>query len=117
MLQINDNKILPYLKPFINLYDAGRHQYTKRSLHIKKTDAHGKVKPKYIFFENVPLFMKTEILINNKKVFLKDYLINQLNSRYKINSEMVDMSKHSVPQKRVRAIFLMTRKDINRLQR
>ena len=48
MLQINDNKILPYLKPFINLYDAGRHHYTKRSLHIKKTDAHGKVKPKYI---------------------------------------------------------------------
>ena len=48
MLQYNDNKILPYLKPFINLYDAGRHEYTKRSLHIKKTDAHGKVKPKYI---------------------------------------------------------------------
>ena len=48
MLQYNDNKILPYLKPFINLYDAGRHQYTKRSLHFKKTDAHGKVKPKYI---------------------------------------------------------------------
>ena len=48
MLQYNDNKILPYLKPFINLYDAGRHQYTKRSLHIKKTDANGKVKPKYI---------------------------------------------------------------------
>ena len=48
MLQINDNKILPYLKPFINLYDAGRHEYTKRSLHIKKTDANGKVKPKYI---------------------------------------------------------------------
>ena len=47
MLQYNDNKILPYLKPFINLYDAGRHQYTKRSLHIKKTDEHGKVKPKY----------------------------------------------------------------------
>lgn len=48
MLNINDNKILPYLKPFINLYDAGRHHYTKRSLHFKKTDAHGKVKPKYI---------------------------------------------------------------------
>tara|TARA_B100000989_G_C19526784_1_gene467331 strand:+ start:127 stop:1254 length:1128 start_codon:yes stop_codon:yes gene_type:complete len=72
------------------------------------------VKPKYIFFENVPLFMKTKILVRNKEVFLKDYLIHQLNPNYKINAEIVDMSKHDVPQKRVRAIFLMTRKDVNR---
>ena len=72
------------------------------------------VKPKYIFFENVPLFMKTKILVRNKEVFLKDYLIDELNPNYKINAEIVDMSKHNVPQKRFRAIFLMTRKDINR---
>jgi DNA (cytosine-5)-methyltransferase 1 len=72
------------------------------------------VKPKYIFFENVPLFMKTKILVRNKEVFLKDYLIDQLNPNYKISAKIVDMSKHNIPQKRVRAIFLMTRKDINR---
>ena len=47
MLQINDNKILPYLKPFINLYDAGRHQYTKRYFNFTKTNEHGKVIQNY----------------------------------------------------------------------
>ena len=47
MLQYNDNKILPYLKPFINLYDAGRHQYTKRYFNFTKTNEHGKVIQKY----------------------------------------------------------------------
>ena len=47
MLQINDNKILPYLKPFINLYDAGRHQYTKRYFNFTKTNEKGKVIQNY----------------------------------------------------------------------
>ena len=47
MLQINDNKILPYLKPFINLYDAGRHHYTKRYFNFTKTNEKGKVIQKY----------------------------------------------------------------------
>ncbi len=47
MLQINDNKILPYLKPFINLYDAGRHHYTKRYFNFTKTNEKGKVIQNY----------------------------------------------------------------------
>ena len=47
MLQYNDNKILPYLAPFINLYDAVRHQYTKRYFNFTKTNEHGKVIQKY----------------------------------------------------------------------
>ena len=47
MLQYNDNKILPYLKPFINLYEAGRHQYTKRYFNFTKTNEHGKVIQNY----------------------------------------------------------------------
>ena len=47
MLQINDNKILPYLKPFINLYDAGRHHYTKRYFNFTKINEKGKVIQKY----------------------------------------------------------------------
>ena len=86
----------------------------RNNLTVNFVDYIKKVKPKYIFFENVPLFMKTKILVRNKEVFLKDYLIDQLNPNYKINAEIVDMSKYSVPQKRVRAIFLMTRKDINK---
>lgn len=69
------------------------------------------IKPKYVFIENVPLFLNTEILVKNKKILIPDLLNEELGGNYFINKTVVDTKDYSVPQTRERAIVLMTRKD------
>ena len=69
-----------------------------------------KLKPRYVFVENVPLFYNTEIKINGKKVLIPTYLSDQLSDAYVINSYTIDTKDYSVPQTRERAIILMSRK-------
>ena len=72
------------------------------------------IKPKYIFLENVPLFLKTSIMVKNKKILIRDFIKNELSNTYKINSEIVDMSHFSIPQKRFRTIVLLSKKTLSR---
>lgn len=69
------------------------------------------IKPKYVFIENVPAFLKTSIKVNEKNINIIDIIQNELGSDYHINIDLVDARDYSVPQTRERAIFLMTRKE------
>ena len=69
-----------------------------------------KLKPRYVFIENVPLFYNTEIKINGKKILIPTYLKDRLSDIYVINSYTIDTKDYSVPQTRERAIILMSRK-------
>jgi len=73
------------------------------------------ISPKYIFLENVPLFMKTEVLHNGNKKLLKDILYSELKERYHLESRIINMKDFSVPQSRSRVIFLLTRRDIKKI--
>ena len=74
-----------------------------------------KLKPKFVFFENVPEQLITKIRINNEEVLIPDYIKQKLSSLYNINkNHKINTADYSVPQLRERAIFLMTRKDINK---
>lgn len=68
------------------------------------------IEPRYVFLENVPLFLNTPIEINGNKILILDYLKKELESQYKINTYIIDTKDYSVPQTRERAIILMTRK-------
>ena len=70
--------------------------------------------PKYVFFENVPMFLNTTITVNNRNVLIPDLIHERLESEYYINQYIIDTKDYSVPQTRERAIFLLTRKDIKK---
>jgi DNA (cytosine-5)-methyltransferase 1 len=72
------------------------------------------INPRYVFLENVPLFLNTPIEINGNKILILDYVKKELESQYKINTYIIDTKDYSVPQTRERAIILMTRKSENK---
>lgn len=82
----------------------------RNKLICEVVDVVTKLKPKYVFIENVPLFYNTEIEVNGKKILIPTYLNNQLSDAYIINSYTIDTKDYSVPQTRERAIILMSRK-------
>ena len=72
------------------------------------------INPKYIFIENVPLFLKTKILYKECPILIKDLLNFELKKKYHIEYKILNTKNYSVPQSRSRVIFLLTRKDIEK---
>ena len=70
------------------------------------------VSPKYVFIENVPMFLLTEIEINGVKILIPDYLKKELSNKYEFHICKIDTKNYGVPQTRERAIILLTRKDV-----
>lgn len=79
----------------------------------KVIEAVKKIKPKYVFIENVPLFYQTAITINEKKILIPEFIKQEIGEQYYINNYTINTKDYSVPQMRERAIVLMTRKDIS----
>lgn len=72
---------------------------------IKITKA---IKPKYIFIENVPQFLATEIEYNDSHELIPEIIRKELGKYYKINEYVIDTKNYSVPQMRQRAILLLS---------
>lgn len=73
------------------------------------------LKPKYIFFENVPEQLKTKILVDGQPELIPNYLHRLFDNDYTFNDEyVVNAADYGVPQLRDRAIILMVRKDIGK---
>lgn len=70
-----------------------------------------RLKPRYVFIENVPLFYNTEIAIGNERIMIPALIEKRLGKDYIINKYVIDTKDYSVPQTRERAIMLLTRKD------
>lgn len=70
-----------------------------------------KVQPKYIFIENVPAFLKTEIVYRNRSLAIETVLMQALENRYTFNMKLINTALYGVPQRRERMILLLTRKD------
>lgn len=65
--------------------------------------------PKYVFIENVPLFLSTYININEKKILIPDLIKQELGNEYVINTYVIDTKDYGVPQMRERAILLLSK--------
>lgn len=71
-----------------------------------------RVKPKYVFFENVPEQLNTYIKYNNSEILIPDYLKQEFGKEYFFNNNfIVNAADYGVPQLRERAIILLSRKD------
>ena len=69
------------------------------------------IKPKYVFIENVPQLLETEVEIGGKKTLIQDYMIGDLGDKYNISFHQINTENYGVPQSRRRTIILLTRKD------
>lgn len=70
------------------------------------------VKPKYIFFENVPEQLNTYITYNNSEVLIPDFLKQEFGKEYNFNDKfIINAADYGIPQLRERAIILLSRRD------
>lgn len=73
-----------------------------------------RVKPKFVFMENVPKQLTTKIKHGEEVILIPEYIKRELGKDYLFNKETLVMAKdYGVPQLRERNIFLLVRKDIN----
>ena len=73
-----------------------------------------KINPKYVIIENVKQQLTTKVKYNNKYVMIPDMISQELGKKYNINTNhILNTELYSVPQKRMRAVFLLARKDTN----
>lgn len=71
------------------------------------------INPKYVLIENVMQQLKTEIEYKGEYVLIPDYLRKELSEDYFFNENpVIDSKYYGVPQQRKRAIFLLSRKDV-----
>lgn len=68
------------------------------------------IKPRYVFLENVPMFLNTTISVNGEYILIPELLDRELSKDYFIRKYVINTQDYSVPQMRERAIILMTRK-------
>ena len=71
-----------------------------------------KVKPRYVFWENVSDFYNTIIKYNGQNIKIRDCIKKSLSNYYNLELYIIDTKDYSVPQSRTRAIVLASRKDM-----
>lgn len=73
-----------------------------------------RIKPKYVFFENVPQQLTTKIKYNDVIMYIPDYVKAELGNDYIFNDNfVVEAANYGIPQYRERAIMLLARKDLD----
>lgn len=73
-----------------------------------------RLKPEYVLIENVTTILKTKISVNGEIMIIPEYLKRELGSDYNFNKETkVKAMYYSIPQMRLRNIYLLVRKDRN----
>ncbi|MCR5569416.1 MAG: DNA cytosine methyltransferase [Paludibacteraceae bacterium] len=73
-----------------------------------------KVKPEFVLIENVTTILKTKIKHNGEIILIPEYLKKELGNAYVFNEDSkVRAMDYSIPQMRLRNIYLLVRKDIN----
>lgn len=72
-----------------------------------------RIKPKYVFLENVPKQLTTKIRYNDEILLIPDYIRRELSPYYRFNTETLVMAKdYGVPQLRERNIYMLVRLDL-----
>lgn len=72
-----------------------------------------RIKPKYVFLENVPKQLTTKIRYNDEILMIPDYIQRELSPHYRFNTETLVMAKdYGVPQLRERNIYMLVRLDL-----
>ena len=87
--------------------------YDERNSLIKYAiDAVIELNPRFVFFENVTQQLVTPIICNGEEMLIPEYIHRRLGNLYRFNNNQItNAMNYSVPQRRERCIFLLTRID------
>lgn len=113
----NDVQLIMATPPCQGMSTAGKKEkYDIRNILIcHAVEVIKKVKPKYVFLENVPEQLNTYIEYDKKELLIPEYLKLIFGKDYVFNDEhVINAANYGVPQNRERAIILMVRKDVNK---
>jgi DNA (cytosine-5)-methyltransferase 1 len=94
---------------------AGKMNYLdpRNQLIYYAIDVINKVKPDFILLENVPRQLKTKIAVEDRILYIPDYIKEELGGEYRFNEEtLIRAMDHGVPQMRKRNIFLLAKKEM-----
>ncbi|MBM6533053.1 DNA cytosine methyltransferase [Streptococcus dysgalactiae subsp. equisimilis] len=107
--------VLMATPPCQGMSTAGRQQIDddRNMLILPVIDAVELINPKYVFIENVPMFLKTSIFVEGENKLIIDFLQEKLSEKYRFSISSIDVSDFGVPQSRERAIILLTRIDLD----
>ena len=73
-----------------------------------------RLNPEYVLIENVTTILKTKITVDGKEMIIPEYLNMELSNNYVFNKvTKVKAMDYSIPQMRLRNIYLLVRKDKN----
>lgn len=88
--------------------------YDERNSLVKYAiDIIEEIKPSHVLLENVVQQLITPITFNGVEMMIPDYIEARLGKFYNFNDEKrINAADYGVPQRRERAIILMTRKDL-----
>lgn len=74
-----------------------------------------RIKPKYVFLENVPQQLTTKIRYKDNILFIPEYVKAELEGEYLFNQKnVIEAANYGVPQYRERAIMLLVRRDVGK---
>jgi len=109
----NNVDVIMATPPCQGMSTAGRQELDdyRNTLFLPVVKLVQKIKPRFVFIENVPLFLQTDILYFGARKRIIDIIKEELGGQYRINCNVADTANYGVPQTRERAIILMTRTD------
>lgn len=89
--------------------------YDERNSLVKYAiDIIEQIKPKHALLENVVQQLTTPIFYKGEEILIPEYIEKRLGKYYNFNdNKCINAADYGVPQRRERAIILMTRKDLN----
>ncbi len=86
----------------------------RNRLIFKTIDIIKKIKPKYVFIENVVQYFKDEIKYRGLMVKIPDVIKAEFSGDYEFNKAILDAKHFGVPQARRRGFILLSRKDVKK---
>ncbi|MDC3279108.1 DNA cytosine methyltransferase [Litorivicinus sp.] len=76
-----------------------------------------KLNPKHVFIENVKRLFEIQICYGSQPATVHQLLFQLFGQNYQIEAQVIDTKDFGIPQSRVRAIVLMTRKEESKVLR
>ena len=70
-----------------------------------------RINPRYTLIENVPIYFRDTILINEEELTIEEYLQRELSDDYIVDLHYIDAADFGVPQHRKRTFAMLTRRD------
>lgn len=85
----------------------------RNSLVVESIKLINELKPNFFILENVPAFMKTDCISENKKYKIGEYIYKKLSSNYSIYHNVINFKDYGVPSSRKRCLVIGVKNNLS----